>query len=130
VAARRDRAASFFVAGRDLATPAPPRRRRARPASAAIVALGAVCAALLLVALRTDATRLRYQLASVVRQEQALRDQQQRLTVEVRHLRHPMRLEEIGRELGLGSATCVIELAAPRRCPIASAPSSGPEPRG
>jgi ferric-dicitrate binding protein FerR (iron transport regulator) len=126
--------ASLLVAGRDLAAPpAPPHRRRVRPASAAIVATGAVCAALLLVVLRTDATRLRYQHAEAVRREQSLRDQQQRLTVEVRHLRHPLRLEEIGRELGLESATCLIDLAAPRPCPlpaaVAASPAAGPDQR-
>jgi hypothetical protein len=118
------------VAGQDLAPPPPPPRLRLRPGSAAIVAAGAVCAALLLVALRTDSTRLRYQYADAVREEQARREDQQRLIVEVRHLRHPLRLEEIGRELGLASAGCVIDLDAPRPCPIAATPAvARPEAR-
>jgi hypothetical protein len=97
--------------------------------STAIVAAGAVCAALLLVALRTDSTRLRYQYADAVREEQARREEQQRLIVEVRHLRHPLRLEEIGRELGLASAACVIDLDAPRPCPPATPAGMATEAR-
>jgi len=75
-----------------------------------VVAAGAVCAALLLVALRVDSIRQRYRLADAVRNEQALLEQQRRLMVDVRRLRHPLRLAELGRELGLGRAERVIAL--------------------
>jgi hypothetical protein len=74
---------------------------RVRTTSAGVIAAGAVCAALLLVVLRIDSIRLRYQLADAVRSEQARLDEQRRLVVELRRLRHPLRLEELGRELGL-----------------------------
>jgi hypothetical protein len=117
-AAHRRAATPWVVTGRDLSVPRPPRRRwRAHPASVACVLAGAVCAGLMLVALRMDGIRLRYELADAVRAEQSLLEQQRRLTVELRHLRHPQRLEELGRELGLASASCVIDLAAPAPCP-------------
>jgi hypothetical protein len=108
-----------IVAGRDVSTPAPPRRRFAwpRPAALGTVAAGAVCAALLLVALRMDSIRLRYALADAVRVEQELLDQQRRLTVQVRHLRDPRRLEALAGELGLAPAACLIDLDHPRPCP-------------
>jgi hypothetical protein len=115
---RREPIPSPVLTGVDL-TPAPRRRRRVqlRPGAGAVVAAGAVCAALLLVALRMDSIRLRYRLADAVRAEQEALDQQRRLTVDVRHLRHPLRLEALGRELGLAPAGCMIDLAAPRPCP-------------
>src|SRR5690606_35919463 len=77
-AARRRPPQPWIVTGLDLSTPAPPRRRFAwpRPAALGTVAAGAVCAALLLVALRMDSIRLRYALADAVRHEQTLLDQQ------------------------------------------------------
>lgn len=76
-----------------------------------------MCAALLLVVLRMDSIRLRYALADAVRVEQELLDQQRRLTVQVRHLRDPRRLEALARELGMGPAGCTIDLDDPRPCP-------------
>lgn len=107
------------LTGRDLSTDAPPPRRFAwpRPAALGTLAAGAVCAALLLVALRMDSIRLRYELADAVRVEQELLDQQRRLTVQVRHLRDPRRLEALARELGMGPAGCMIDLDHPRPCP-------------
>jgi len=118
-AARRRPPQPWIVTGLDLSTPAPPRRRFAwpRPAALGTVAAGAVCAALLLVALRMDSIRLRYALADAVRHEQTLLDQQRRLTVQVRHLRDPRRLEALAGELGLAPATCMVDLAEPRPCP-------------
>lgn len=118
--ARRGRPPQPWVlTGRDLSPPAPPPRRFAwpRPAALGIVAAGAVCAALLLVSLRMDSIRLRYALAEAVRAEQELLDQQRRLTVQVRHLRDPRRLEALAAELGLAPAGCMIDLDHPRPCP-------------
>jgi len=110
LAARRRPPAVPLAAGRDLSRPADPPRRRVPPRQLAVVAAGAVCAALLLVALRVDSIRQRYRLADAVRSEQALLEQQRRLMVDVRRLRHPLRLAELGRELGLGRAERVIAL--------------------
>jgi hypothetical protein len=117
--ARRRPVQPWIVTGRDVSSPAPPRRRFVwpRPAALGTVAAGAVCAALLLVSLRMDSIRLRYALADAVRVEQELLDQQRRLTVQVRHLRDPRRLEAIAGELGLAQPTCMVDLDHPRACP-------------
>lgn len=117
--ARRRPPQPWILTGRDVSAAAPAPRRFAwpRPASLGIVAAGAVCAALLLVALRMDSIRLRYALADAVRAEQELLDQQRRLTVQMRHLRDPRRLEALAAELGLAPPGCLIDLDAPRPCP-------------
>jgi cell division protein FtsL len=117
--ARRRPPQPWALTGRDVSTAAPPPRRFAwpRPAALGTVAAGAVCAALLLVSLRMDSIRLRYALADAVRVEQELLDQQRRLTVQVRHLRDPRRLEALARELGMGPPGCMIDLDHPRPCP-------------
>ena len=119
VADRKRTSQTWVVTGRDVSKAEPPRRwlPGIRPASLGVVAAGAVCAALLLVALRMDSVRLRYALADAVRAEQELLDEQRSLTVEVRQLRDPRRLEGIGRELGLAPADCTIDLNHPRPCP-------------
>jgi len=118
-AARRGPPQPWIITGRDVSAPAPAPRRFAwpRPAALGTVAAGAVCAALLLVSLRMDSIRLRYALADAVRVEQQLLDQQRRLTVQVRHLRDPRRLEALAGELGIAPASCVIDLDQPRPCP-------------
>jgi hypothetical protein len=118
-ARQRPQPQPWIVTGRDVSTPAPPPRRFRwpRPAALGTVAAGAVCAALLLVSLRMDSIRLRYALADAVRVEQELLDQQRRLTVQVRHLRDPRRLEALAGELGMAPAACVIDLDHPRPCP-------------
>lgn len=119
LASRRAAPPSWGATGRDVSKQEPPRRRwpAIRPTSLAVVAAGAVCAALLLVALRMNSVGLRYELAEAVRGEQELLDQQRSLTVEVRQLRDPRRLESLGRELGLAPAGCMIDLGHPRPCP-------------
>jgi len=87
-------------------------RRRVAARQVAVVLGGAVCAALLLVVLRIDSIRLRYRLADALRAEQQLQEQQSKLVVDVRRLRHPLRLAELGRGLGLVRPERVIELAA------------------
>ncbi len=127
VVADRQRASqSWVVTGRDVSKSEPPRRilPGIRPTSLGIIAAGAVCAALLLVALRMDSVRLRYALAEAVRAEQGLLDEQRSLIVEVRQLRDPRRLEGLGRELGLAPAACIVDLDHPRPCP--GDPAAGP----
>lgn len=116
---RRSAPQPWIVTGRDVSVPTPSPRRFAwpRPAALGTLAAGAVCAALLLVSLRMDSIRLRYALADAVRLEQQQLDQQRRLTVQVRHLRDPRRLEALAGELGIAPATCLIDLDRPRPCP-------------
>ena len=115
---RRQRPAGVpLTTGRDLSQP-PERSQRVPPArQIAVVVAGAVCAALLLVVLRVDSIRQRYRLADAVRTEQTLLEQQRRLSVDVRRLRHPLRLAELGRELGLGRAERVIALDDAAKAP-------------
>jgi len=94
-----------------LAT-APRRERRSVPRSAWIaIATGGLAAALVLVQIRTESIDLRYRLATSMRTEQQLLEQQRRLTVEQRQLRHPTRLADLGRSLGLARPELVRELA-------------------
>ena len=113
----RHRPAVPLAAGRDLSRPPERARRRVPPRHVALVTAGAVCAALLLVALRVDSIRQRYRLADALRGEQTLLEQQRRLMVEVRRLRHPLRLAELGRELGLARAERLIALGDPAGAP-------------
>jgi hypothetical protein len=101
-----------LVAGRDVTHEPAGARRRLPARQIAVVLSGAVCAALLLVVLRIDSIRLRYRLADALRAEQQLQEQERHLTVDVRRLRHPLRLAELGRGLGLGRPERVIELVA------------------
>ena len=55
---------------------------------------GGLGAALVLVQLRTESIDLRYRLARSLQTEQQLLEEQRRLTVELRQLRHPVRLAE------------------------------------
>ena len=108
--------------GQDLLAPEPRRERRSVPRSAWIaIAAGGLTAALVLVQLRTESIELRYRLASSMQSEQQLLEQQRRLTVEQRQLRHPVRLADLGRSLGLARPEWVRELA---KAP--SAPTGGP----
>ncbi len=103
-----------IATGQDLLAPAPRRERHSVPRSAWIaIAAGALVAALVLVQLRTESIDLRYRLATSVQSEQQLLEQQRRLTVEQRQLRHPVRLAELGRSLGLARPESVRELAPP-----------------
>lgn len=126
IAGRERTPQSWVVTGRDVSHSDRPKQMfpGIRPTSLGVVAAGAVCAALLLVALRMDSVRLRYALADAVRSEQQLLDEQRSLTVEVRRLRDPRRLEGLGRELGLEPAGCMIDLEHPRPCP--GDPAVGP----
>ncbi len=66
--------------------------------------------ALSLVALRTEIIRLRYELADSVRTEQRVADTKRELTVEVRQLRDPARLNRLAVEMGLSLPQQVIQV--------------------
>lgn len=119
---RRPRSVPPIATGQDLLAPEPGRERRSFPRSVWIaIAAGGLGAALVLVQLRTESIDLRYRLASSMQSEQQLLEQQRRLTVEQRQLRHPVRLADLGRSLGLARPEWVSELAQPP-----SAPAGGP----
>ena len=111
---RRRRSAPPITTGQDLSAPEPRRERGSFPRSAWLaIAAGSLGAALVLVQLRTESIDLRYQNDRARQREQQLLEQQRRLTVEQRQLRHPVRLAELGRSLGLGRPATVRELAPP-----------------
>jgi len=91
-----------IATGQDLSAPVIRRERRSlsRGAWLAIVG-GGLGAALVLVQLRTESIDLRYRLARSLQSEQQLLEDQRRLTVELRQLRHPVRLAGLGETLGL-----------------------------
>lgn len=100
--------------GLDLSAPPAPRRERRRflRGGGLAAAAGLLVAALVLVQLRTESIDLRYRLARALQSEQQLLEQQRRLIVELRQLRHPVRLAELGAELGLARAADIRELPA------------------
>jgi hypothetical protein len=103
-----------ITTGQDLSAPEPRRERRSFPRSAWLaLAAGGLGAALVLVQLRTESIDLRYRLGRAQQSEQQLLERQRRFTVEQRQLRHPVRLAELGRSLGLARPESVRELAAP-----------------
>jgi hypothetical protein len=65
------------------------------------------------VQLRTESIDLRYRLARSLQTEQRLLEEQRRLIVELRRMRHPVRLAELGTALGLARPVELVELAAP-----------------
>ena len=99
---RTPRNAPPIATGQDLSAPVLRRERRSvsRGAWLAIVG-GGLGAALVLVQLRTESIDLRYRLARSLQSEQQLLEDQRRLTVELRQLRHPVRLAGLGETLGL-----------------------------
>jgi hypothetical protein len=96
------RSGPAIATGQDLSAPVLRRERRSlsRGAWLAIVG-GGLGAALVLVQLRTESIDLRYRLARSLQSEQQLLEDQRRLTVELRQLRHPVRLAGLGASLGL-----------------------------
>lgn len=109
----RGDAGSVVATGLDLSGSAPRRERRRllRGGGLATVA-GLLVAALVLVQLRTESIDLRYRLARALQSEQQLLEQQRRLIVELRQLRHPLRLAALGTELGLARPTEIRVLPA------------------
>jgi hypothetical protein len=111
---RRPRGVPPIATGQDLSAPEPRRERRSVPRGAWVaIAAGGLAAALVLVQLRTESIDLRYRLASSMQSEQLLLEEQRRLTVEQQQLRHPVRLADLGRSLGLARPEWVSELAQP-----------------
>ena len=92
-----------------------PRRRGTlpRPALAALL-IGLLLAGLAVAALRIDMLRVRYALNAANNQEQALEEERAELVVRLRELRHPERLAEEARRLGLRRPDRVIQLSVPR----------------
>ena len=107
-----------IATGRDLsAGEAPRERRRASRGAWLACAAGGLVAALLLVQLRTESIDLRYRLARSLQSEQRLLEEQRRLIVELRQLRHPVRLAQLGTSLGLARPHEVRELPARSTAP-------------
>lgn len=105
--------APAITTGRDVTTREIPRERRPVSRGAWLaIAGGGLLAALMLVQLRTESIDLRYRLASSLKTEQRLLEEQRRLIVELRQLRHPVRLAELGAELGLARPQGLRELPA------------------
>lgn len=96
------RAGAPIATGRDLSASGVPHERRTVSRGAWFAcAAGGLLAALLLVQLRTESIDLRYRLARSLQTEQRLLEEQRRAIVELRQLRHPVRLAELGTSLGL-----------------------------
>jgi hypothetical protein len=96
------RSGPAIATGQDLSAPVIRRERRrlSRGAWLAIVG-GGLGAALVLVQLRSESIDLRYRVARSLQSEQQLLEDQRRLTVALRQLRHPVRLAGLGEALGL-----------------------------
>jgi hypothetical protein len=113
LAADGPRAGAPVATGRDLSAAPAPRERRAVSRGVWLAcAAGGLVAALLLVQLRTESIDLRYRLARSLQSEQRLLEEQRRLIVELRQLRHPVRLAQLGASLGLARPREVRELPA------------------
>ena len=109
----RGDADAAVTTGLDLSASAPRReRRRFLRGGGFATAAGLLVAALVLVQLRTESIDLRYRLARTLQSEQQLLEQQRRLIVELRQLRHPLRLAALGSELGLVRPAEIRELPA------------------
>jgi len=97
--------------GRDLASTHLAARPRGRVFP--VVVIGVLLAALGLAALRVDGIRQRYALADAMREEQALLEEHDRLTAQVRRLRDPARLARLASRMDLVRPESIIELGAP-----------------
>lgn len=89
-------------------------RRRSRSGRIAWLSIfvGAVAAALFLVALRNSILRVRYDLDAARQRETALMERNANATVRLRELRDPTRLKELARERGFVRPEKVIDLGA------------------
>ncbi len=114
------------IGGRALA--GAPRRAPSRARLRLPIALGAIAAALLLVTLRVEILRLRYALAEVAAEEQALLERSRQTTVRVRELRDPARLRRLATERGFArpGRVLTVELRGPA---LAAAPAAPEEKR-
>jgi hypothetical protein len=97
--------------GRDLAKDAPHRRIPIWMIPGIVV--GAVFAALAIVHVRVELIDQGYKRYSAVERIQALEEEKQSLTAQVRELRDPTRLTKLAREMGLSRPDRVIALAPP-----------------
>jgi|GEM_PF-3055499 len=109
------------LVGRDFAEA--PRRARSRARLRLPIAIGAMAAALLLVTLRVHILRVRYALAEVASEEQALLEAKRRLTVRVRELRDPARLRKLAAERGFARPERVLAIALPAAPDAPEAPA-------
>ncbi len=97
--------------GRDLAKDAPHRRIPIWMIPGIVI--GAVFAALAIVHVRVELIDQGYKRYSAVERIQALEEEKQSLTAQVRELRDPTRLTKLAREMGLSRPDRVIALAPP-----------------
>jgi hypothetical protein len=96
--------------GRDVRGPVQRAPRDRRWIHAALV--GSALALLLLAGLRVQLTQLRYRLAEVTREEQALDETRRELIVAARQLRDPKRLAELAARQGYARPERLIDLRA------------------
>jgi hypothetical protein len=119
---RAVRSGPQIAAGQDLSAPVIRRGRRSLSRSAWLAIVGGgLGAALVLVQLRTESIDLRYRLARSLQSEQQLLEDQRRLTVALRQLRHPVRLAGLGESLGLARPEAVAP-PAPAKASAGHAP--------
>jgi hypothetical protein len=110
------------LVGRDIANARalPGAMRRIAPVAIAI----AVVAALGVAALRIDLIRVRYGLASAVRQERALLEERREVLAEVRELREPSRLAKLAKQRGFVRPDRIRTLAPTTNEGTTTAPAS------
>lgn len=113
------------LVGIDMANQA---RRRNKVSSLPWIIVGIV-AALFVVGLRIDLTRVGYARAAALEEEQSLRVQKRALTVEMRRLRNHIRLAEEARIRGFEQPSSIIDLPIPALPSVAAAAGSNRELR-
>jgi hypothetical protein len=120
----RKSAVGLDLIGMDMAPGHKNNRNRLKIAA---IAAGVVLAALAVVGMRNDLTRMRYAAAEALRVEQALRGEKLAITVEKRILRDPQLLARRAKEFGFVHPERVIDLsgALPTEASLAS---TGPRP--
>lgn len=74
--------------------------------------IGLLLGALLLVTLRIDLIRVRYDLAAALREERVLEEERQQLTAQLRALSDPQQLVKRAAEFELGRPERILELSA------------------
>jgi hypothetical protein len=100
------------LVGRDLAG-GPPRRARVRRRLPLALLGGGIVAALLLVTLRVEILRLRYAVAEVAAEEQALAERIAQAKFRLRELRDPARLRKLAAERGFVRPERVLQVELP-----------------
>ena len=118
IAPRTRAGAAGIATGRDVsARDAAGERKSSWRGAWMATAAGGLLAALLLVQLRTESIDLRYRLARSLQSEQRLLEEQRRLIVELRQLRHPVRLTQLGTSLGLARPEAIRDLEPRSKTP-------------